>query len=121
MKKVLLIDDEPAILLMLKKMVERAGYEVDMASNGIEGINLLNKYSFDLVITDIIMPEREGLEIIAELRRDQPGVKVIAISGGGRLSPEGYLESANLLGADIVFKKPFSQKDMVKAIKSLLE
>ena len=121
MKRVLLIDDEPTILLMLKKMIERAGdYEVDLAQNGLEGMKLINDRQFDLVVTDIIMPEKEGLEIIAELRRTKPDIKVIAISGGGRLSPEGYLESANMLGADKTFKKPFEQKELVGAINELL-
>ena len=121
MKRILLIDDEPSILLMLKKMIERAGdFEVDLAQDGLEGMKLLDEYVFDLIVTDIIMPEKEGLEIIAELRRTNPDIKVIAISGGGRLSPEGYLESASLLGAHRVFKKPFEQKELTGAIKELL-
>jgi two-component system cell cycle response regulator CpdR len=119
-KKILIIDDEPTILLMMKKMIERAGYEVDLASNGEDGLILLKQHKFDLVITDIIMPEKEGLEIIAELKRDYPDIKIIAISGGGRLSPEGYLVSANLLGADRVFKKPFEKNDLIEAIHNLL-
>ena len=120
MKRVLIIDDEPTILLMMKKMIERAGYEVDLASNGLNGIAMLEKGNFNLVITDIIMPEKEGLEIISELRRDYPDIKIIAISGGGRLSPEGYLVSADLLGADRVLKKPFEKKDLVGAIDNLI-
>lgn len=120
MKKILIIDDEPTILLMMKKMIERAGYEVDLASNGLNGIAMLKNISFDLVITDIIMPEKEGLEIISELRRDYPDIKIIAISGGGRLSPEGYLVSADLLGADRVLKKPFERKDLITAINDLI-
>ena len=120
MKRVLLIDDEPTILLMMKKMIERAGYEVDLASNGEDGLVLLENYSFDLVITDIIMPEKEGLEIITELRKNYPGIKIIAISGGGRLSPEGYLESAEMLSADRIFKKPFARNELIGAIDELL-
>lgn len=120
MKRILIIDDEPTILLMMKKMIERAGYKVDLASNGLNGIALLEKNSFDLVITDIIMPEKEGLEIISELRRDYPNIKIIAISGGGRLSPEGYLVSADLLGADRVLKKPFERKDLITSINDLI-
>ena len=120
MKRVLLIDDEPTILLMMKKMIERAGYEVDLASNGEDGLILIDNYKFDLVITDIIMPEKEGLEIITELRKKHPEIRIIAISGGGRLSPEGYLESAEMLGADRIFKKPFARAELVAAIEELI-
>ena len=115
-----MIDDEPTILLMMKKMIEKEGYEVDLATNGNNGMALLSENIFDLVITDIIMPDKEGLEIIAELRKDFPAVKIIAISGGGRLNPEGYLISASLLGASKVFKKPFERKDLIEAIIELI-
>ena len=94
MRKILIIDDEPYILLMLKKMLEKAGYEVDMASNGQQGMELFEKDNADLVITDIIMPDKEGLEIILEMKKQRPDLKIIAISGGGRISPESYLECA---------------------------
>lgn len=120
MKKILLIDDEPTILSMMKKMVEKAGYNADMASNGVEAMELIENNSYDLVITDIIMPEKEGLEIISEIRKHHSSIKVIAISGGGRLSPEEYLQSAKYLGALKVLKKPFAQQDFLSAIKELI-
>jgi YesN/AraC family two-component response regulator len=120
MRKVLIIDDEPYILLMLKKMLERAGYEVDLASNGREGMAIFEKSSADLVITDIIMPDKEGLELIIEMKKQCPGLKIIAMSGGGRISPESYLECASHFGAEKVFQKPFRQKDLVSAVKELL-
>jgi YesN/AraC family two-component response regulator len=120
MKKVLIIDDEPYILLMLKKMLERAGYEVDLASNGREGMELFQKESADLVITDIIMPDREGLELIIEMKKKRPGLKIIAISGGGRISPDSYLECATHFGAEKVFQKPFRQKELISAVRELV-
>ncbi|MCD4768937.1 MAG: response regulator [Bacteroidales bacterium] len=120
MHKILVIDDEREILLMLKKMLERAGYLVDLALNGKEGMELLENDNFSLIITDIIMPEKEGLEIILEIRKRHPNIKIIAISGGGRLSPEGYLESARHLGASKVFQKPFTQKEIISAVNDLL-
>jgi two-component system cell cycle response regulator CpdR len=120
MAKILVLDDEPSILLMIKKMLEKAGYEVSVALNGIDGMRLFEKDKYDLVITDIIMPEKEGLETIFELRRLHPRLKIIAISGGGRISPEGYLPGAKLLGADMVFQKPLVQKDFLNAIATLL-
>ena len=120
MAKILVFDDEPSILLMIKKMLERAGHEVDMALNGREGMELLEKNKPDLVITDIIMPEKEGLETIMTLRKRYPEIKIIAISGGGRIGPEGYLPSAKHLGADMVFQKPLVQKEFMEAVALLL-
>ena len=120
MQKILIIDDEPNILLMLKKMLERAGYEVDIATNGKEGMDLLRRISADMVITDIIMPEKEGLEIIREMRIEFPDIKIIAISGGGRISANSYLESAKHFGALKVFQKPFNQKELVGAVNELI-
>jgi YesN/AraC family two-component response regulator len=120
MTKILIIDDEPYILLMLKKMLERAGYQVDLASNGREGMALFEKDSADLVITDIIMPDKEGLELIIEMKKKSPELKIIAMSGGGRISPESYLECARHFGAEKVFQKPFKQKELVTAVRELL-
>ena len=99
MAKILVIDDEPSILLMIKKMLEKEGHEVDLALNGRDGMELFENIKPDLVITDIIMPEKEGLETIFELRKKNPGLKIIAISGGGRISPEGYLPRCKTSGS----------------------
>jgi CheY-like chemotaxis protein len=104
MAKILVIDDEPSILIMIKKMLEREGHLVDTAANG----------------RDIIMPQKEGLEIILELRKKHPKLKIVAISGGGRIGPEGYLPSAKLFGADMVFQKPLVKNEFVEAISKLL-
>lgn len=120
MAKILVFDDEPSILLMIKKMLEKAGYEVDMALNGKEGMELLEKNKPDLLITDILMPEKEGLETILELKSKYPELKIIAISGGGRIGPEGYLPTAKLFGADMVFQKPLVQKEFLQAVSTLL-
>jgi DNA-binding response OmpR family regulator len=120
MAKILVIDDEPSILLMIKKMLEKEGHEVDVALNGRDGMYLFENFKPDLVITDIIMPEKEGLETIFELRKKYPGIKIIAISGGGRISPDGYLPSAKLLGADMVFQKPLIPKEFIAAVSKLL-
>ncbi len=120
MAKILVFDDEPSILLMIKKMLEKIGHEVDIASNGREGMELFEKNKPDLLITDILMPEKEGLETIFELRRKYSELKIIAISGGGRIGPEGYLPSAKLFGADMVFQKPLIQKEFLQAVSLLL-
>jgi DNA-binding response OmpR family regulator len=121
MAKILVIDDEPSILLMIKKMLEKAGHEVDMALNGKEGMQLFENNKADLLVTDIIMPEKEGLETIVEMRKKYPDLKIIAISGGGRISADGYLPGAKLLGANMVFQKPLIQKEFLEAVSSLLK
>jgi len=120
MQRILIIDDDHHILLMIKKMLERAGYEVDLASNGNEGLKLFKRVQADLVITDIIMPEKEGLETIREMKRLQSDLKIIAMSGGGKISADNYLETAKIFGASKVLQKPFSQKTMVLAVIDLL-
>jgi len=120
MAKIFVFDDEPSILLMIKKMLEKAGHEVDMALNGREGMELFEKNKPDLLITDILMPEKEGLETIFELKRKYPELKIIAISGGGRIGPDGYLPSAKLFGADMIFQKPLIQKELLQAVSILL-
>ncbi len=119
MERILVIDDEPHILLMVKKMLERAGYEVDLASNGSEGLRLFNKIRPALVITDIIMPEKEGLETIREMRRIKSDLKIIAMSGGGKISADNYLETAKIFGASRLILKPFSQKQLLTYVEEL--
>ncbi len=120
MKKILVIDDEPYILMMLKKMMERAGYEVDLATNGVEGLENFKRNTPDLVISDIIMPEKEGLGTIREMKQIKPDLKIIAVSGGGRASADDYLHTAKLFGADRIFQKPFNQAEIVGAVRELL-
>src|SRR5512133_2810605 len=120
MAKILVFDDEPSILLMLKKMLEKAGHDVDVALNGREGLEMFEKNKPDLLITDIIMPEKEGLETIFELRKKYPNLKIIAISGGGRISPDGYLPGARLLGANLTFSKPLVPKEFLQGVSTLL-
>jgi DNA-binding NtrC family response regulator len=120
MRRILIIDDDHHILLMIKKMLERAGFEVDLASNGNEGLELFKRVPVDLVITDIIMPEKEGLETIREMKRLRPNLKIIAMSGGGKVSSDNYLNAAKIFGASRILAKPFSQKQMVSAVHDLL-
>lgn len=121
MQKILIIDDESHILLMLKKMLEHYGYEIEMAINGVEGISLFKKTKPDLVITDIIMPEKEGLETIREMRRIKKDLKIIAMSGGGKVSADNYLEIAKIFGASRMIAKPFTKHEMVSTVQELLK
>ena len=119
MARILIIDDDVQILDMLRQTLEREGFEVVDAPNGEEGIRLYREDPADLIITDIIMPEKEGIETIMELKRDFPDVKIIAISGGGRVDPEEYLHMAEKLGAKRTFAKPVEREDLLKAIQEL--
>lgn len=121
MAKILVIDDESAIAVMLKKMLERAGHEVEIALNGNEGLLMYDKFNPEVLITDIVMPEKEGLELIFDLRRKNPKLKIVAISGGGRFQNEGYLTSAKYLGANLVFQKPIDHKELINGISDLLK
>jgi YesN/AraC family two-component response regulator len=120
MAKILVIDDDPSIQTMLKKMLEKAGHEVDTACNGSEGLDKIECCLPDLLVTDIVMPEKEGLELIFYLRRKNPELKIIAISGGGRFNYEGYLTSAKHLGANLIFQKPLVHKEFVQAVSDLI-
>jgi DNA-binding response OmpR family regulator len=121
MGSILIIEDDVEIRNMLKIMIQRAGYFVQTAENGLEGVNAFKRSPSDIVITDIVMPEKEGLETILELREDYPNVKIIAISGGGRHDAKNYLRSAKDFGADYIFNKPFGQKEIIAAIQDLLK
>lgn len=120
MSQILIIDDEPQIRLLLKKMFEREGFNVILASDGNEGVSSFKKNRIDLVITDIIMPEKEGIEIIQEIKNESPDTPIIAISGGGKNSPDTYLNIAKFLGAHKVFEKPVEKKELLNAVKAAL-
>jgi len=121
MAQILIIDDEAMIRDLLIKILEREGYKTMNASNGKEGIKLYRQNQVDLVITDLIMPEKEGIETIMELRRDFRDVKVIAMSGGGKIDPETYLQIAKTIGAIETIAKPFDRKEVLKTVQELLE
>ena len=121
MARILIIDDDDQFRAMLRKMLERAGYnDIEDTAEGKVGVKLFRQNPFDLVVTDIVIPDKEGIEIIIELNRDYPGIKIIAISGGGKIGPESYLEMAKSLGASITLEKPFGQSDLIDAVKELL-
>ncbi len=121
MALILIIDDEPQIRSMLKLMLERDGYEVAEAPDGIEGIRVYRQKPADLVITDLIMPNKDGIGMIIDLKKEFPNVKIIAMSGGGLNKPEGYLKGAKKLGAACTLTKPIDRDEMLRAIKDVLQ
>ncbi len=120
MAKILIIDDDKQFREMLHEMVERAGYTVFCAQDGAEGMKIFRQEKPELVITDIIMPEKEGLETILELKKTVPEVKIIAISGGGRSHPGDYLRTAKYFGANKTLAKPFSKSELLDCIVETL-
>ena len=117
---VLIIEDDEFVKNMLRQTFKQAGYEVATASNGRIGVQLYQSEPFDIVITDLIMPDMEGIETITHLRKCNPGVKVIAISGGMRNDPIDFLHQAKAMGAHHVLEKPVSLDILLKAVEGLL-
>ena len=121
MVRILIIDDEDQPRRMLQQVLTRAGYEVIEARNGNEGLQYFRARPTDLIITDILMPEKEGLETIIDIRREFPEVKIIAISGGGHTGNLNFLEVAKRLGAQHTLQKPFELQEMLGAVSELLQ
>ncbi len=119
--RILVIDDEETVLTLLQSILEREGYEVCLATNGQQGVELFRQQPCDLVITDMVMPLKDGLQTILELRAEAPDLQVIAISGGGAISKERYLTVAGYLGKVITIAKPFSVEAVVNTVAGLLQ
>jgi len=120
MMRILLIDDDANIRGILAEMLTTAGYEVVEASNGKEGVKLYRDVPFDLVVTDLLMPEKDGLEVVMELRKDFPQVKIITLSGGGAYG-NSSLETSKALGAARTLRKPFREDQLLEAVREVLE
>jgi CheY-like chemotaxis protein len=120
MARILVIDDEAPIRDIMRQTLERAGHEVADAGDGRQGMVQLRKQPVDLVITDILMPEQEGIETIRMLRKEFPQVKILAISGGGKTGKLNVLPVAQTFGAHRTLAKPFERKDLLDAVSTLV-
>jgi DNA-binding response OmpR family regulator len=120
MCKVILIDDDIELLRQMATAFHSAGYNVRAAPDGEAGLAHFMAEAAELVVTDIIMPNREGIETIVELRKASPTVKVIAISGGYRIGPDDFLQLARHVGADGALAKPFRLAELVALAGKLL-
>ncbi|RDH85756.1 MAG: response regulator [endosymbiont of Galathealinum brachiosum] len=128
--RILIIDDEEDIRDVLQLILESVGYDVRIASNGDMAIEFQREEPADLIITDIIMPGKNGVDIITEIKKEFPDIKVIAISGGGGVQPveytpeaistTAYLAAAQKAGAKKIFTKPFERDDLIKAVEDLV-
>lgn len=120
MKQVLVIDDDAAARSMLQDLIEELGHEVSVAENGHDGLRRFEERPFTLVICDILMPEKEGIETIREIKKKSPDTQIIAISGGGCSGNLEFLKMAQSLGADCTIRKPFEIEVMERTISDLL-
>ncbi|MEM6708221.1 MAG: response regulator [Pseudomonadota bacterium] len=120
MSSILVADDDEHVLDVIAEMLRMAGHDVTTALNGIEVEQRFRDEEIDLVITDIVMPEQEGLETINNIRQSAEHLPIIAISGGGRVGPGSYLDLARRFGANAALHKPFELDDLVSTVTDLL-
>ncbi|MBV9528982.1 response regulator [Sphingomonas sp.] len=120
MAKILVIDDDPFVRTTIRRILVRAGYDLWVAENGDQGLECFKRDRPDLVITDIIMPEREGIEVIRAIRAIDPAARIIAISGGGRIGAADVLAFAAKFGAREVIGKPFEPSELTDSVARCL-
>jgi CheY-like chemotaxis protein len=120
MAGILIVEDDKDLREMLKTSLLMRKYTVFEASNGKDALQRFKPAITDIVITDLIMPDEDGLKVILKIKELKPLIKIIAISGGGKAGPGNYLNLAKALGADEIFSKPFSINELIKKIAELL-
>ncbi len=117
--KILLVDDDEFVCGMLDSVLLREGYQTSIARNGDEAVKKIKNEKFDLMITDILMPQKEGIEVIQEVRGANPQLKIIAISSGGRAGYTSFLRIAETFGADASLEKPFTAAQLLSKIEEI--
>jgi len=120
MAGVMIVEDDADLREMLRDALEKRKFTVITAANGREAVARFRPSIIDLVVTDLLMPEEDGLMVIMKIREMKPSVKMIAISGGGKVGPGSYLLMASTLGADHVFSKPFLPSELVQKVREIL-
>jgi two-component system, response regulator, stage 0 sporulation protein F len=120
MAHILLVEDDDLVRDMLAQVLRKASHNVETASNGEEATKILKNSNPDIMVTDIIMPQKSGITLISEVKNQHPTMEIIAISGGGRLDPTGYLDLSESLGASVSFEKPIDNAALLMAIDLLL-
>ncbi len=117
--KILVVDDNKKFLAMLSEYLNDNGFVVEISDNGNEALKKFADFIPDIVITDIVMPDIDGIELLLQLRKTNPDVKVIVMSGGNRGHADAYLHMADKLGANAILNKPFELEELMQAIKNL--
>jgi DNA-binding NtrC family response regulator len=121
MATILLVEDDELVRDMLAQVLQRASHKVITAGDGDEAAEILKNQQPDIMVTDIIMPKKSGITLITEVKNKHPNMEIIAISGGGRLDPTGYLDLSESLGATVSFEKPIDKSALLMAIDLLLQ
>lgn len=121
MKRILVVDDDIIMRETLRDILIFEGFKVCEAEGGNSALEKISNQDYDLIITDILMPERDGFEVIQESKRKNPRVQVLAISGGGYISADSYLKMANDMGADAILPKPFDVDSFISLVSNLAE
>jgi DNA-binding response OmpR family regulator len=119
-QRILVIDDDIDLCLVMREVLQAEGYEVSVATDGAEGVNSQRMQPASLLITDIFMPNKEGIETIRDFRMEFPSVPIIAMSGGGRLKRQGSLFTARELGAAVILRKPFKMSELLRSVAEVL-
>jgi DNA-binding NtrC family response regulator len=120
-RKILVIDDEEDICEMTKLLLEKSGHDVTCTTDARLAARLLREQKFEAVITDMLMPDKDGLEVMADVRRHHPEVRIIASSGGGRVSSDSYLHIARKSGAHALLSKPFTLPELLTSIETAFQ
>lgn len=120
MARILVVDDDEAIRQTIRRILVAADHEVTEAVDGSDGLKKFRKDPPDLVIVDIFMPNKEGIETIVELRALSPGIPIVAMSGGGRVKELGFLKAAEKFGANATLQKPFRNSELLEAVRACL-
>lgn len=120
MAHILIIDDEPSVRGVFKRVLELVGHEVFDTQDARVGLKACKEQNFDLIITDMVMPEYSGINTIMDILRDYPAMKIIAVSGGGAVAANRYLAIAKDIGAHLVLSKPVSKDKLLKAVTEVL-
>ena len=122
MERILVIDDNKHVGVIIKELLEAEGYSVDTALDGAAGMELTNNFSYQLVITDVFMPQKDGLEVLLELKQNNVGMGVIVITGSGPTAAMGnMIRTASYMGADRVLTKPLDYEHLTRVVKEVLE
>jgi CheY-like chemotaxis protein len=121
MARILLVDDDPGFGAVFTQALTKSGYAVHHVANGKLALEYLREHECELVMTDIIMPEMDGIELIARMKREFPGPRIVAMTGGGLMESGDYLQTAKLMGANASLSKPCSIELLLETVKSALK
>ena len=120
MTNVIVADDDPEVRRFLRLILKREGYYVMVGRDGNDVLELADERKIDAIITDVIMPRKDGIEAIAQVKERYPKVRIIAISGGGQKNNEDFLKSAEMMGANYTIAKPFEANEILEVLKKAL-